>query len=122
MDDVEEVWNFTLRHSAVQPKSMIIWAHSEGGLNVARLISARRINPLGVIFVGVGTESPAGAFQWSVVDRYEEHLMRWDNDGDGRVIQAEIDDRYPTDYLFPAVGITPQMLTPPSTGWMITTA
>jgi hypothetical protein len=122
MDDVEDVWNFTLRHSGVQSKRMIIWAHSEGGLNIARLISARRINPLGVIFVGVGTESPAGAFHWSVVDRYAEHLMRWDNDGDGRVTQAEIDDRYPSDHLFPAVGITPQMLTAPSTGWMVTTA
>jgi pimeloyl-ACP methyl ester carboxylesterase len=49
MDDVETVWDFTVNHPRVAQQQVVIVAHSEGGLNVARLISARRICPLGVI-------------------------------------------------------------------------
>jgi hypothetical protein len=122
MDDVELVWNFTVNHPRVESKRVIVWAHSEGGLNIGRLIGAKRICPLGVIIVGSATESPADLVHWTMVDRYAEHLMRWDDDADGRVTQADIDRHYPTDQLFPAVAINPKTLTPPSEGWTLDTA
>src|SRR5258706_1054930 len=122
MDDVEVAWNFTVNHPRVESKRAIIWAHSEGGLNVARLISAKRICPLGVIILGSGTQSPADGVHRQMVDRYAEHLMQWDADGDGRVTQADVDRHYPTDPLFPAVAINLEMLTPPGAGWTMETA
>jgi len=121
MNDVDDVWNFTVNHPRVESKRVVVWAHSEGGLNVARLISAKRICPLGVIIVGSGTESPAAGVHCQMVDRYAEHLMRWDADGDGRVTQADVDRHYPTDHLFPAVAINPEILTPPGEGWTMET-
>jgi len=122
MDDVEDVWNFTLNHPRVEPARALIWAHSEGGGNVARLIGMRRICPLGVIIVGSALESPVGLVHWQMVDGYAKHLMKWNSDGDGRVTQADIDRHFPTDHLFPAMSITPDMLTPPNGGWTIVTA
>jgi pimeloyl-ACP methyl ester carboxylesterase len=121
-DDVEDVWNFTVNHPGVQSKRVIVWAHSEGGLNVARLISAKRICPLGVIIVCSAMESPVGLVRWQMVDRYAEHLMGWDADGDGTVTQADVDRRYPAEHLFAAVEISHAILTPPGEGWRLETA
>lgn len=122
MDDVEAVWNFTIKHGRLESKRVVIWAHSEGAMNVARLISAQRIDPLGIIMVGSGTGSPAEGFRYQTVDRYAEHLMRWDDDGDGRVTQADVDRHYGNDQLFPAVAINPTVLKPPGDGWTPETA
>lgn len=122
MDDVQQVWEFTMNHPRVETQRIIIWAHSEGGLNVARLISARRICPLGVITVGSAASSPADLVHWTMVDRYAEHLMRWDDGSEGRVTQADVDRHYANDALFPVVGIKPETLTPPGEGWTLAAA
>lgn len=122
LDDVEVVWGFAVNHPRVESKRVIVWAHSEGGLNVARLIGARRCCPMGVILVGTGAESPADGVHRQMVDRYVEHLMGWDADGDGRVTQADVDRQYPADALFPAVAISPAMLAPPGEGWTMEAA
>ncbi|MDR3402021.1 MAG: hypothetical protein P4L99_05935 [Chthoniobacter sp.] len=122
MDDVETMWNFTVSHPRVEPQRVVIWAHSEGGLNVARLVSARRIGPLGVVIVGAAAESPAGLVHWQMVDGDAKHLMKWDADGDGRVTLADIDRHFPNDDLFPAMSLTREMLMPPSEGWTWLTA
>jgi hypothetical protein len=104
MDDVEDVWTFSINHPQIDPTRALIWAHSEGCGNTARLIGAGRICPRGVIFVGTATESAAGLVRWQMVDRYAEQVMRWDADGDGRVTGADLDRQYPSDQLFPAAG------------------
>jgi len=121
MDDVEDVWNFTVNHVQVEAKRVVVWAHSEGGRNVGRLISAKQISPLGVLMVGTATESPAGLVRWQMVDRYADHLMRWDDDGDGRVTHADVNIHLPSDDLFPVVPIGFDILTPPSDGWTFRT-
>lgn len=117
MDDVEQVWEFALQHPQVDPQRLIVWAHSEGGLNVGRLVSAGRMTPLGIITVGTAASSPAALVRWTLVDRHAAHLMGWDDDTDGRVTQDDIDRRYPGDMLFPAVGISQASLTAPVDGW-----
>jgi hypothetical protein len=121
MDDVEDVWTYTINHPRVEPTRALIWAHSEGGLNVARLIGARRICPRGVIFVGTITESPAGIFRWQSLDRYVEHVMGWDADGDGRVTEEDVERQFPNDQLFAAVGISREVVTPPNECWTLET-
>jgi hypothetical protein len=121
MDDVEDVWTFSISHPQIDPTRALIWAHSEGGLNTSRLIGAQRISPRGVIFVCTGTESPAGGVHFQMVDSYAARVMQWDDDGDGRVTEAEVDRHYPTDQLFPAVAIGKEKLQPPSGGWTLVT-
>jgi hypothetical protein len=119
MDDVEDVWTFTINHPGIDPTHVLIWAHSEGGGNTARLIGARRICPRGVIFVGTATEDPVGLVRWQTVDQYAEHVMGWDANGDGRVTEADIERQFPTDRLFAAVGMSREVLTPPAEGWTL---
>ena len=117
MDDVEDLWDFCTNHSQIDAKRTLVLAHSEGCLNTARLIGAERICPRAAIFVCTASESPAGLVRWQCVDRYVEHLMRWDDDGDGRVTEADVDKQYPHDHLFPTVGITREFLEPSKGGW-----
>jgi hypothetical protein len=117
MDDVEDVWGFTLNHPGIDPTRALIWAHSEGGGNTARLIGARGICPRGVVFVGTATEDPVGLLRWQTVDRYAEQVMGWDADGDGRVTAADVERQFPTDPLFAAVGLGREVLMPPAEGW-----
>jgi hypothetical protein len=117
MDDVEDVWAFTANHPRIEPARALIWAHSEGCGNTARLIGARRICPRGVLFVGTATEDPVGLVHWQTVDQYAEHVMGWDADGDGRVTDADVERRFATDPLFAAVGMSREVLTPTDEGW-----
>lgn len=119
MDDVEDVWSFTVNHPHIDPTRALIWAHSEGCGNTARLIGARRICPSGVIFACTATESPTGLLRWQTVDRYAEHVMSWDSDGDGRVIEADVEREFRTDALFAAVGLKREVMTPPGDGWTL---
>lgn len=120
MDDVEDVWAFAIHHPKIDPTRVVIWAHSEGGLNVARLLGARRIDPRGVVCVGTAAESPAAVFHFSAVDRYAEHVMGWDSDGDGRVTAQDVERQFPDDALFAAVGVTRDVVAPPDGGWTST--
>ena len=117
MDDVEKVWEFALNHCDLNPARAFIWAHSEGGLNVARLIGSKRIDPRGVSFVGTITESPASVFQWQTVDRYAQHIMSWDEDGDGRVTETDIQRHFAHDEFLAAVGMAPEAVAAPKEGW-----
>jgi hypothetical protein len=119
MDDVEDVWAFTVNHPAIDPRRALIWAHSEGCGNTARLIGARRICPRGVVFVGTATEDPVGLVRWQTIDRYAEHVMGWDADSDGRVTEVDVGRQFPRDPLFAAVGMSRAVLTPPAEGWTL---
>lgn len=117
MDDVEDLWVFATHHPAIDPTRVVILAHSEGGLNVARSIGASRIDPRGIVFVGTATESPAASFRFSTVDRYAERVMDWDADGDGRVTAEDVEREFPADALFAAVGVAREVVTPPEGEW-----
>lgn len=117
LDDAEDVWRFLTSHPEIDPGRVVVWAHSEGGLTVARLIGARRIDPRGAVFVGTITESPAANFRWSVVDRYAARVMSWGAGGDGRVTRADVDRAFPIDELFAAVGMAREVVTPPDGEW-----
>lgn len=121
MDDVEDVWAFMVNHPRIDSRCTLVWAHSEGCLNTARLIGLRKIVPSGVVFVGTATETPVGLVRWQLVDRYVEHVMKWDADGDGRVSAADVERQFPTDPLFAAVGMRSEVVTPPGEGWTLET-
>lgn len=116
-DDIEDVWRFASGHASVDPVRFVIWAHSEGALNTARLIGAERIDPRGLIFVGAAVEDPAGLFHWQVVARYAERVMTWDADGDGLVTLADVQREFPGDSIFAAVGMSPEVVRPVNGHW-----
>lgn len=116
-DDIEEMWRFAAEHVNIDPARIVLWAHSEGGLNTARLIGAQRVAPCGVIFVGTATEAPAEIFHWQVVERYVERVITWDADGDGVVTAGDVDRAFPSDSLFAAVGMSLEMVRPPQDYW-----
>lgn len=116
-DDVEDVWAFAARHPRLDPTRTLVWAHSEGGLNVARLIGRGRIDPRGVQFVGATTGSPVSVGRWQIIERSVDYLMGLDEDGDGRVTQADVRRRSPGDPVFEAVGTAQEVLAAPGDGW-----
>ncbi len=121
MDDVHDLWNFLMTHPRIDPQRVVIWAHSEGGLNVARLISTQQIDPKGIIFVGAATESPAEGFRRATTDRYVEHVMGWDSDGDGVVTKLDVEREFPQSQLFADVAMDRNVVMPPVEGWTLET-
>ncbi|HYH65791.1 MAG TPA: hypothetical protein VD866_13925 [Urbifossiella sp.] len=117
MDDVEDIWVFAVGHPRLDPARVLIWAHSEGGLNAARLIGRGRIDPRGAQFVGAPTGSPVSVARWQIVERSVGLLMGWDADGDGRVTQDDVRRRSPGDPVFEAVGTAQEVLAAPGDGW-----
>jgi hypothetical protein len=117
MDDVEDVWAFAVGHPRLDPARALVWAHSEGGLNVARLIGRERIDPRGIQFVGAPTESPVSVARWQIVERSVDLVMGWDEDGDGRVTQDDVQRRLPDDPVFAAVGTVQEVLAVSGDGW-----
>ena len=114
--DAESVYRFLAQHRTVDPSKIVIFAHSEGGLHVARLIGSQRIDPAGVVFAGSIARSPMDGMNWQVVDRYVEEVMRWDRDGDGRVSAGDVASAYGTSY-FAEVGVTEEELHPDRGEW-----
>ena len=102
--DAAAVYRFLLEHSAVDPENVVIFAHSEGGIHISRLVGNEQISPKGIIFAGVTSGSPSGAVRWQMVDRYVDELMRWDRDGDGQIQSNDIEECYANSF-FAEVGI-----------------
>lgn len=68
---------------------VIVLGHSEGLLNLARLIDGNRAKPAGIIGVGGVLESPAGAIWWQFVESLPLSVGMSDLDGNGRVTEQE---------------------------------
>lgn len=117
MDDVEEVWAFVLRHARLDPGRALVWAHSEGALNAARLVGRGRINPRALQLVGAITESPAAVFWWQTVEHPVCRVMLWDHDGDGRVTEADVRQHLPEDPVLAATDPEGKLLEVPTGGW-----
>lgn len=122
MDDVEDILRFAVEHTAVDPQRIVIWAHSEGVLNVGRLVSAGRISPAGVIAVGGPADSPKDCMVRQMVEASVERLMAWDDDADAVVTQLDVDRSYPFDPFFSNVGFPAEKLNAPADGWTRTRA
>ncbi len=117
LDDVELVYRQMVRESRLEGTPVLVLAHSEGTLNVARLVAQGRIEPDGVLALCGLTESPVGILKWQVIDRYVEAVMAWDRNADGRVTSEEVRTGYSEDGIFSGVGILVDELLPSGNGW-----
>jgi dienelactone hydrolase len=116
-EDVRLIYDFVVQHPRVAAEQVVVFAHSEGGIHVARLIGRKQINPKGALFAAVITESPVGILQWQEIDKYVDEVLRWDRDGDGLVSRDDVLWGYENGSIFPDVGITANELIPPATHW-----
>lgn len=107
--DAAAVYHFLSQRPHVDPSNIVVFAHSEGGIHMARLIGVHRIAPKGIVFAGSIAGSPGNLIKWQMVDRYVDELMRWSGGGDGRVSTDDIQTCY-GDSFFAEAGISEQEL------------
>jgi pimeloyl-ACP methyl ester carboxylesterase len=90
-DDIAAVVDAVVK--ARKDKCLIILAHSEGMLNVARLVEEKRIMPSALIGIGALMDSPARAYWWQRVWR-EADSLRSMEDSHGDVSASVLKDRW----------------------------
>jgi pimeloyl-ACP methyl ester carboxylesterase len=115
LEDIQSVYAYVTDRLQIQEEQVVVVAHSEGGLNTARLIGQQRITPRGVVFIGSIVESPKSVFAWQTIDRNIARMMSWDGDADGVVTRADVERSYPEDPFFYESGIPMEELLPEST-------
>ncbi len=115
-DDAELVYRFVEQHPHVDASRIAVFAHSEAGIHLCRLIGAQRVNPQGIVIAGTPVGSPIEVLRWQMIDRYVEVVMSWDSDGDGRVSAADVASSFGDSFLI-EVGLTEVDLAPPNGHW-----
>ena len=121
VSDLATAYRFVSGHPEVDPANVVVFAHSEGGIHVARLIGQKKnaknpFNPKGIVFAAAIAGSPSEVMRWQLVDRYVDEVMRWDRDGDGVVNKSDVEACFGASYLH-EVGVSEKSLSPPTTGW-----
>ena len=67
-EDIQSILAMVAKDKRLDAKQVIIIAHSEGTFHVSRLISEKKINPVGVIFLGGPGGSPSETLRWQNID------------------------------------------------------
>ncbi len=90
--DLALLYNYITRHNRLNPKKIIILAHSEGTLHTARLIERSEIAPKGLIFIGSIIDSPKNTIAWQWVSRLTDNFFKMvEHDFPEKISNAEID-------------------------------
>lgn len=90
--DIRTIYRHAANHPHIDPKSIVIFAHSEGTIHVAHLVAEQALEPSGLVFVGAVGESPKSVIHWQIVDRNIRDLSKLDGDGDGMLTVREIEN------------------------------
>jgi pimeloyl-ACP methyl ester carboxylesterase len=115
-DDIVAVYDWTQHHPSVDVSRIAVFAHSEGTVHVARLIGQHRIQPRGLLLMGMVAESPASMIQWQIVDRNMK-IFEWDLNGDDILSNDEIRTGWTTDKFFHGMGVTLDQILSPEGFW-----
>lgn len=114
--DSASVFRYVAERRGVDPGSIVVFAHSEGGLHVARSIGNGTINPKGIVFAGTTILSPVANMKWQMVDRYVQEVLGWDRDHDGRVSDDDVAQAFGDSFLA-EVGFSEEALHPNRDHW-----
>lgn len=114
--DVASVFRCVADRRGVDPSSIVVFAHSEGGIHVARSIGNGHIDPKGVVFAGTTILSPVANTKWQMVDRYVQEVMGWDRDGDRKVSADDVAQAFGDSFLA-EVGLSEDELYPKHGDW-----
>ena len=74
-DDIFTIYEFLIQNSEILDISkVILLGHSEGGLNISRLIANYNVNPHGVILISPPVLSMTDVMRWQLYGRYIKWL------------------------------------------------
>lgn len=111
LDDIQAVSNHTHTHPQVDAKKIFFIGHSEGSLNISRLVARGSIEPAGITFFGGMTESTKSIVQWQLVGRYLEWSFEMDVNQDLILTNEEIEQGYASS-KFKGIAQKEQLLSP----------
>lgn len=96
LDDIQIVYDYASSLKKIDAKNIVLLGHSEGSLNISRLVQRGSVQPKAIIFFGGLTESAVGILHWQIAGRPAEYLMAMDNNHNQQVTNEEIKASYAT--------------------------
>lgn len=90
LEDIQLVYDTAIHHPKINQNRITMLGHSEGSINIARLISQKSVSPKSVVFFGGVAESPKSLVHWQFVDRAVDQAFAMDTDSDGYLTNIEI--------------------------------
>lgn len=90
LEDIQLVYDTATAHPKINGKKISMLGHSEGSINISRMVARKSVSPLGVVFFGGVTESPKSLVRWQFVDRSVDYAFAMDTDSDDILTNLEI--------------------------------
>ncbi|UDJ84673.1 alpha/beta hydrolase [Kosakonia oryzae] len=82
-DDIFTIYEYLLENSkALGISEFILLGHSEGGLNISRMISRYNVSPIGVLLISPPILSMSDIMRWQLYERYIKWLKMIPHSGD----------------------------------------
>lgn len=94
LDDIQTVYDVASSSPLLDPSRIALIGHSEGSLNISRLIARKSIRPRALLFFGGVTESAKTILHWQVAERPVEWMFEMDSDHDQVLTNDEIKSGY----------------------------
>ena len=99
LEDIQTVYDFAVNQASLDKRNLILLGHSEGTLNISRLIAKKTVETKAIMFIGGITESAQGILHWQISDRFAAWTMAMDSNQDGVLTNEEIKAGYATSRL-----------------------
>ncbi len=94
LDDIQVVYDHVLAQAFVNQKKIFVLGHSEGSLNISRLVALGRLQPAGILFIGGVVESAKSMVHWQIVDRSVDWAFEMDENNNGILTNGEITTQF----------------------------
>lgn len=90
LDDIQSVYDFATARPEIDKNKLVLFGHSEGSMNVSRLVAQKTVDAQAILFMGGMVESEKGIMHWQMVDRMVGWMKDMDSDHSGIVTNDEI--------------------------------
>lgn len=90
LDDIQTVYDYALKQNYISNDKIILLGHSEGSLNISRLVARGSIFPTGILFFGGLTESAHDILHWQLAVRPVDWAFEMDTDRNGLLTNFEV--------------------------------
>jgi len=117
LDDIQVVYDFAVNQASLDKSKLIFLGHSEGSLNVSRVVARKSVEAKAIMFIGGITESAQGILHWQISDRWAAWTMEMDSNHDGVLTNEEIKAGYATSLLNGSFPL--EALLSPSGSWTL---
>lgn len=94
LEDIQLVYDTATNHPRINSNKISMMGHSEGSINIARMVARKSVNPKSLVFFGGVTQSPKSIIRWQFIDRSVDRAFAMDSDSDGILNNYEIMQGY----------------------------